>query len=87
MIYIFLSTLFTIDLTLDFKNIIISIGDEKMLLQIPKSLKNLADILPENLYVVGGYNRNHFLGIKGEDIDLCSSIKVEELAKILEVCF
>lgn len=74
----------TIDLTLLFKNINIFIGDEKMLLQIPKSLKNLADILPENLYVVGGYNRNHFLGIKGEDIDLCSSIKVEELAKILE---
>lgn len=79
-----MSTLLAIDLTLFIKNINIFIGDENMLLQIPKSLKKLAELLPENLYIVGGYNRNHFLGIKGEDIDLCAQIKVEELAKLLE---
>lgn len=55
-----------------------------MNLVIPKSLKKLADILPVPLYVVGGYIRNSLIGIKGEDIDICSSLKVEDLAEILK---
>ena len=55
-----------------------------MLLNIPKSLKELAKLLPCSLYVVGGYIRNSILGIKGEDIDICGAITVDELAKVLE---
>lgn len=55
-----------------------------MLLNIPKSLTELAKLLPCQLYVVGGFIRNSILGIKGDDIDICGAIQVEELAKILE---
>lgn len=55
-----------------------------MLLNIPKSLTELAKLLPCQLYVVGGFIRNSILGIKGEDIDICGAIQVEELAKVLE---
>lgn len=55
-----------------------------MLLNIPKSLTELSKLLPCQLYVVGGFIRNSILGIKGDDIDICGAIQVEELAKILE---
>lgn len=55
-----------------------------MQIEIPKALKELADILPTELYVVGGYIRNKIMGIEGEDIDICSSLTVEEVEELLK---
>ena len=55
-----------------------------MQIEIPDRLKKLADLFPVPLYVVGGYLRNCLLGIAKEDIDICSSLKVEELEKLLK---
>ena len=55
-----------------------------MQLEIPKQLKELADLLPADLYIVGGYIRNKIMEIEGEDIDICSRLPIEEVEKLLE---
>ena len=60
------------------------------MVKIPAELKSLAQIFKENgkeLYIVGGYVRDAFLGVQSvlrDDIDLCSSVTPKELKKILE---
>lgn len=56
----------------------------KMFIDISQNLKNLAKYFPENLYVVGGYVRNKLLKIDNSDVDLASSVDIEEVEKRLE---
>lgn len=55
-----------------------------MNIAVPNGLKKLADLLPEPIYIVGGYIRNCLIGLGGEDIDICGSIKVEDLSELLK---
>ena len=55
-----------------------------MQIEIPNVLKTLSDIFPEPLYIVGGYVRNSIMGLKKEDIDICSSLTVEEVENALK---
>ena len=55
-----------------------------MLVKVSQKLQKLAKIFPVDLYVVGGYVRNFLLGIATNDVDLASSLKVEEVLKVLE---
>lgn len=54
-----------------------------MQIEISDELKSLAEIFPEPLYIVGGYIRNTILGLKNEDIDICSSLTIDELENLL----
>ncbi len=60
------------------------------MVKIPAELKTLASIFKANgkeLYIVGGYVRDAYLGVQSvlrDDIDLCSSVTPKELKKILE---
>ena len=54
-----------------------------MKIEIPKQLIALADLLPQPLYIVGGYLRNSIMGIAREDIDICSALTLDELENIL----
>ena len=60
------------------------------MLKISAELKDLAKIFEEHekdLYIVGGFVRDSYLGIQSlirDDIDLCSSVTPKELRKILE---
>ena len=62
-------------------------GETKM--KIPAELKELAQIFDENnkqLFIVGGYIRDAYLGVQSvlrDDIDLCSSVTPKELKKML----
>lgn len=51
---------------------------------IPKNLRELANIFPCEIFIVGGYVRNSIMGIKTDDIDLCASLTLDELEKVLE---
>ena len=59
-------------------------------MKISSELKELSNIFSEHgkpLYIVGGYVRDSYLGIQSlirDDIDLCSSVKPNELRKMLE---
>ncbi len=55
-----------------------------MFIKISENLKKLSKIFPENLYIVGGYVRNKILGIESGDVDLCSCVDIEEVAKRLK---
>ncbi len=55
-----------------------------MKIEIPQSLITLSNIFPCQLYVVGGYIRNQIMGIKNDDIDICSSMKVEDVESLLQ---
>ena len=55
-------------------------------IKIPSELSKLARVFPVDLYIVGGYVRNQILGIDQGDIDLCSSLSVNSLAKIVDAC-
>ncbi|MGN1201190.1 MAG: hypothetical protein ACI4R8_02880 [Candidatus Caccovivens sp.] len=55
-----------------------------MFISISDNLKKLSKFFPENLYVVGGYVRNKLLGIESGDVDLSSSVNIEEVSKRLE---
>lgn len=54
-----------------------------MLIEVSNKLKKLAKKFPVELYVVGGYVRNKIMGITDSDIDICSSLLVEEVEKLL----
>ena len=55
-----------------------------MQIELPDSLIKLSALFPTQLYVVGGYIRNEIMGIKNEDIDICSSLTIDELEKLLK---
>lgn len=55
-----------------------------MFIEISENLKKLSKYFPENLYVVGGYVRNKLLALPVGDVDLASSVKIEEVEKRLE---
>ena len=60
------------------------------MVKIPAELKTLASVFREHgkeLYIVGGYVRDAYLGVQSllrDDIDLCSSVTPKELKKLLE---
>lgn len=56
----------------------------KMFINVSHNLKKLSTYFPENLYVVGGYVRNQILKIKSSDVDLASSVDIEEVSKRLK---
>ena len=51
---------------------------------LPKSIENLVDIFPVDVFIVGGKVRSHLLNLDNDDIDLCSSLKLDELEKLLD---
>lgn len=59
-------------------------------MKIPAELKELAQIFKKNnkeLFIVGGYVRDSYLGVSSvlrDDIDLCSSVTPKELKKMLD---
>ena len=55
-----------------------------MQIEIPESLKKLAKKFPCELYIVGGYIRNSIMDIEKDDIDICSSLTVDSVEKLLE---
>lgn len=55
----------------------------KMFIEISSNLKKLSKFFPENLYIVGGYVRNKLLGVPSGDVDLASSVDVDEVVKRL----
>ncbi len=55
-----------------------------MFIEVSPNLKKLSKFFPESLYVVGGYVRNKLLGLEGGDVDLCSSVDIEEVSKRLQ---
>ena len=55
-----------------------------MFINVSHSLKKLSTYFPEHLYVVGGYVRNQLLKIKSGDVDLASSVDIEQVSKRLE---
>ena len=56
----------------------------EMFIEISDNLKKLAKFFPENLYIVGGFVRNKILQIADGDVDLASSVNIEEVAKRLK---
>ncbi len=54
-----------------------------MFIDVSQNLINLAKYFPENLYVVGGYVRNKLLKIDNSDVDLCSSVSIEQVEERL----
>ena len=55
-----------------------------MFLAVSDNLKKLSKFFPENLFIVGGYVRNAILGLEYSDVDLTSSVDVEEVSKRLK---
>lgn len=55
-----------------------------MNIQVSSQLKRLANLFTEDLFIVGGYVRNSFLGIELVDVDLCSKMTLDEISKLLE---
>ena len=55
-----------------------------MFINVSHSLKKLSTYFPEHLYVVGGYVRNQLLKLKSGDVDLASSVDIEQVSKRLE---
>ena len=53
------------------------------MIKVPKSLLNLSKLFPVDLYIVGGYVRNQLLGIKNDDIDICSSLTLDRVEELL----
>ena len=57
-----------------------------MKINISENLQKLAKIFGRktNLYVVGGFVRDQILGIETTDIDICSTLTVTRVQKMLE---
>ncbi|MBQ8909049.1 MAG: CCA tRNA nucleotidyltransferase [Clostridia bacterium] len=55
-----------------------------MKLECSKSLQSLARKFPCELYIVGGYVRNHMLGIEKDEVDICSKLSIQEVEEILQ---
>lgn len=54
-----------------------------MFIEVSENLMKLAKFFPENLYVVGGYVRNKLLGVEAGDVDLASSVDIEQVKERL----
>lgn len=54
-------------------------------IKVPDSLYELANIFKKKapLYIVGGYIRNSLLGLGADDIDITSSVTIEEIKELL----
>ena len=50
---------------------------------LPEEIENLAKIFPVELYIVGGKVRNFLMKIENDDIDLCSSLSLDDLEKTI----
>ena len=60
---------------------------KKLKINISNDLKELSSIFKQNnafLFIVGGYVRDSILNKIPTDIDICSSLKIEEVLKILQ---
>lgn len=55
-----------------------------MQIKITENLKNLSQLFPCQLYLVGGYIRNQLMGIVNDDMDICSPLTLDELEEILK---
>ena len=55
-----------------------------MFIDVSLNLKKRASYFPEGLFVVGGYVRNQLLKIDASDVDLSSSVDIEEVSRRLE---
>ena len=58
-------------------------------MDIPKEIEDFAmELFKQNykLYVVGGYVRDHLLGICPKDMDICGNIPLEIVAKTAKIC-
>lgn len=57
-----------------------------MNIKLPQELYELSQIFSKKakLYLVGGAVRNHFLGLKTSDFDICSSLRLDEVMEILQ---
>lgn len=55
-----------------------------MFLEVSNNLKKLAKLFPENLFIVGGYVRNQVLKIENSDVDLCSSVDIDQVCERLK---
>lgn len=64
--------------------IIVLIKEVFMQIEIPKELSQLAQLFPTDLFIVGGFIRNKIMEIEGDDIDICASLTLDEVEKILE---
>ena len=53
------------------------------MISLPKNLRLFAEKLPVPLYLVGGYVRDALRGVVSDDIDVCSSLSVEEMKSFL----
>ena len=55
-----------------------------MTIKVSSNLKNLARILKTDLYLVGGYVRNSYLNLPNYDIDIASSLSIEQIFERLD---
>lgn len=55
-----------------------------MKIEVNEQLKELAELFPCELYIVGGNIRNQLMGINNDDIDICSKLTTEEVEQLLE---
>ncbi|MCI8555355.1 MAG: CCA tRNA nucleotidyltransferase [Clostridia bacterium] len=55
-----------------------------MQIKISQPLNRLASLFPTELYVVGGFVRNQLLGVKNDDVDICSSLTLDKVEKLLK---
>ena len=55
-----------------------------MFIEVSENLKKLSKFFPEHLFVVGGYVRNQLLGLPATDVDICSAVDAEEVARRLD---
>ena len=55
-----------------------------MTIKVSNNLKNLAKILKTDLYLVGGYVRNSYLNLPNYDIDITSSLSIEQIFERLD---
>ena len=54
-----------------------------MQIKITDKLRKLSELFPCELYLVGGYIRNQFMGIDNDDMDICSKLTLDEVEEIL----
>ena len=55
-----------------------------MQIKITDNLRDLANLFPCELYLVGGYIRNQLMGIDNVDMDICSKLTLDEIEKIIK---
>ncbi len=56
---------------------------KEMFIEVSPNLKKLSKFFPEHLFVVGGFVRNRLMGLQGGDVDICSCVDADEVARRL----